>query len=353
MTVGCRERESETGGKRRRMQAAGESWGGDLRRYEAERRGELQPAAAPPVPLARRNTSAMAANDDDVGLKIEFNVGKGRRLAPSNPEANERMFGVIGMGTQPIFSNASHGPSSAGGGNDQAPKPVRETESHHPDVWIGNTLINPNKGRKPTGEQLATGQKSFVIEQSGAVREDAWLGNVKVNPAKGRGHVPDPAMKKGRSSLFDHMHQKPMNPNVGEERDNWIGHPLHKTGKGRKPLRSGSKKAGDDFSAVMSHSDLREAPIASKQPERDLPKAAKSVVKQVINGTSPLVQQTKPRAGCGQPHPELAKAVMKMDPDVHQTSDRKVKKNFPERGVSKNPLIWAEGAKPHLDISLM
>ena len=332
------------------MEAAGESWGGDLRRYEAEKRGELQPAPAPRVPLARRNTSAMAGNDDDVGLKIEFNVGKGRRLAPANPEANERMFGVIGMGTEPIFSQeASHG----GGGDDQtqAAKPV--CESHHPDVWIGNTLINPNKGRKPTGEQLATGQKSFVIEQSGAVREDAWLGNVKVNPAKGRGHVPDPAMKKGRSSLFDHMHQKPMNPNVGEERDNWIGHPLHKTGKGRKPLRSGSEKTGDDFSKVMSHSDLREAPMASKPSEQDLPKAAKSVVKQVINGTSPLVQQTKPRAGCGQPHPELAKAVMKMDPDVRQMSDRKVKKNFPERGVSKNPLVWAENAKPHLDICLL
>ena len=323
------------------------SWEDAIKDYEYQKRTKpVPPAEKQELIIRKGNESLISATTeaDEESLKIEFNLGKGRRLAPPNTEQNARMFGVIGMGTQPIFASDE---------TTESLETEEKLESTHPDVWIGNTLINPNKGRKPTGENLAQGQKSFVIEQSGAVREDAWLGNHKVDPSKGRGHVPDPAMMKGRPDLFDHMHQKPINPNIHEERDNWIGNPIHKTGKGRKPLRSPAENVCE-FTAVMQHSDLhrRTTSDESSQNNKDLPKAAQSVVKEVINGTYEGEEVAGGKLNVISHHPELASAVMKMDPDVVQGSDRKIRKHYKEhQGTKVSMLAWQEQSK-HLDICL-
>ena len=191
------------------------SWEEAIKGYEREHRGAGQEAAV----IARAPMATPGVQTDREMRDVEFNVGKGRRLAPVNREQNERMFSVIGMRSQ-------QSPSSAGGEEQGGASSMM-------DVWIGNSLIDPKKGRKT----------SMVGGAPPARETDAWLGNEKVNPSKGRGHVPDPAMMKGRSSLFDHMHQKPMNPKMDEERDAWIGHPLHKTNKGRKVRRGPAETA--------------------------------------------------------------------------------------------------------------
>ena len=214
------------------------SWEEAIKGYERQRRGSRGMTDAP---VARASIATPGVQSDEARRNVEFNVGKGRRLAPANLEQDGRMFNVIGMRSQ-----------QAGNSGD----------SSSMDVWLGNGLIDPKKGRK-TGEHARAGQKSFVLEhgQRGAVREDAWLGNEKVNPSKGRGHVPDPAMMKGRSSLFDHMHQKPMNPKMDEERDAWIGHPLHKTSKGRKVRRERDR--------LQTRKTRENTPVAPSPPLRE------------------------------------------------------------------------------------
>ena len=129
---------------------------------------------------------------------------------------------------------------------------------------------------------------------------------------------------------------------------------------GMQPLRSQSEKLGE-FSAVIQHSDLHKKTSAKEViPNKDLPKAARAIVKQVINGTLPFTPRDAVPAGKGQVtamhHPELASSVIKMEdaPAAAMRSGNKEKKKFTER-TSKVPelLAWQCDSKPSLDISLV
>lgn len=97
-------------------------------------------------------------------------------------------------------------------------------------------------------------------------------------------------------------------------------------------------------------------------PNAELPKAARTIVKQVINGTLPFAPKDAAVAGKGQPavhHPELASSIIRMEAGGGGAggavrSGNKEKKKFTERTPRVPSLLaWQCDSKPSLDISLV
>lgn len=138
---------------------------------------------------------------------VESNVKVGRKLVPGvgpgaganrppapNVSSRKDLFGIIqgkeGELTDGWIGNALIDPNKGKAIIDnasQAPK----TEG---DGWIGNTQINPLKGKKPTpGPETRTARKDLfeVINGDGSSGntsiQDSWIGNIQIDPTKGKG----------------------------------------------------------------------------------------------------------------------------------------------------------------------
>eukprot|EP00884_Botryococcus_braunii_P002768 jgi/Botrbrau1/12492/Bobra.0169s0039.1 len=114
------------------------------------------------------------------------------------------------------------------------------------DAWLGNRLMNPNKGRLhvlPSADKKGRKDLFQVINQRDPAKpaDDSWMGHVLVDPSKGKARAPGPEQRLGRQDLFEVMQQNAARSSTrvdgrgsdGALTDAWIGHMLIHPAKGK------------------------------------------------------------------------------------------------------------------------
>jgi len=85
-------------------------------------------------------------------------------------------------------------------------RPLALSQPGVSDVWFGNPLIDPTKGKRPSRlPDDPKGRKDLFdvlhARNPGMPSDDSWLGHSKIDPAKGKAHPMGPEERRGRRDL--------------------------------------------------------------------------------------------------------------------------------------------------------
>lgn len=129
---------------------------------------------------------------------------------------------------------------------------LQMTEKGEKDSWIGNKLIDPAKGKRPT--RLPPDPKGrqdlfdvLHARRPGVPSDDSWMGNRLVDPSKGKGSAPGPEQLRGRPDLSDVFNQSILRePELRRFEllrkggdtlsDGWVGNKLVHPDHGKAPV---------------------------------------------------------------------------------------------------------------------
>lgn len=166
------------------------------------------------------------------------------------------------------------------------------------DVWIGNPLINPLKG-KGHARPPSNGRKHNLFDvlhagSPGQPSDDSWLGNPKVDPSRGKAHPEGPEQRRGRRDLTDVFTQSILHETVEKRHelmkrgadplaDGWMGHPFITPGSGKAAGEGGGEglMMGATFRGETPHG-YTDMP---KRLTKAVPPPRKEIIKEVLDGS--------------------------------------------------------------------
>ena len=129
---------------------------------------------------------------------------------------------------------------------------LQGSEAGATDGWIGNTLIDPTKGKTCDTSKEAGGKTWIKMEKGTKVEDDGWIGNIQICPTKGKKPTPGPEQRTARKDLFEVMNGN--STGSSSIQDSWIGNIAIDPSKGKG---YGGRGSEPNLHGVMQHKYLK------------------------------------------------------------------------------------------------
>ncbi|KAK9810433.1 hypothetical protein WJX72_010647 [[Myrmecia] bisecta] len=176
---------------------------------------------------------------------------------------------------------------------------LQGTEAGPPtiDSWLGNSLIDPKKGRKPARPPPdPKGRKDLFdvlnLRSPTDPSGDSWLGHQLIDPSKGKASAPGPEQRMGRQDLFEIFQQRLLHKAIaaksngargkdGALTDSWIGNMLIDPAKGRRDVDTVNAKS-HLFGAHLQADTLERASDWGHESKRIMTEETTPAKRQVV-----------------------------------------------------------------------